>query len=911
MTAAELNDFGFLEQHWPPLYELARKAELVAESDCEMAAVRLRSYAERMVDYLFRHFELPVIKTDTLHDRLKKLERGDLLDRRLLAKFHTLRKFGNKGAHNSGVPAEKILDLLVDAWSLGCWFCRLIRPDIAWYIPPYGSPQSVPLDVITGLPDRQSTASTSTLNVFRYPEDRVRRIRDDVARAMATVDPRVRDLRTRLTIQEAFSDPLNDDQGRCIAAVDDFLRDSNQRVFLLKGSAGTGKTYVAQGIIEFLAAQGRACQIAAPTGRSAKIIGAKAQQEARTLHSLIYDFRNVEEHGHEEASPGLETFKFYGKISANRDQANTVYLIDEASLISDVYAESDFYRSGSGYLLQDLMEYIGFGNSENDRKIIFLGDPAQLAPVGMNTSPALDAEYLKATFGIVPTEYQLREVVRQAADSRVLHNVEPIRKSLDNKTFGGLSFDFGDDVQRIASDEEAINTYLQAVEDSKPDLPIIITRSNAEASKFNHAVRAQLFPEEPYVIRGDRLLISANMIVDGHFLANGEFVRVSAAARAIERRSVNLRKRNAETNETEVIEVNLIFRDVDLAIATDDGSEAILRVKILDDFLHQGDSVISAEMQRALYVDFLKRHPELQHGERVRLSSALREDPYFNSLRAKFGYAVTCHKAQGGEWKQVFVICPKEDPRNAQYYRWLYTAMTRASGTLYLVNPPGKIVVKVAGPDRWLVSDKQQLSNHDPAGISDTDELSMSPLEAFRSGLLTQLRTLLEGTNIRIADVAHYPYHEAYFFDRLSDGLKIAIHYNGQFEVTKITASQESKFRDELMQILAPLSGILPGLPATESKDTGVPSRPFLVNFHNQLLERLLSCGIEFASLREQQWSQRYTFQKGSHTVVLDVFYDGQNRLKTCVPIRPTISTPGADLSLLREILHVITDIIV
>lgn len=899
----ELNRFGFLAQNWSNLYDFARKAEIASENDPEIAALRLRSYAEQMVELLFTHFGIDLIDADGLNDRLQLLEKGDLLDRRLLSKLHTLRKFGNKGAHGKGVPAEKVQDLLFDAWSLGCWFCRLVRPDVEWMIRPYDQQQvNFSVELPTASPDRESTASSITTNVLKFPEDRIRRIRDDVARAMSMVDPRVRDLRTRMTILEAFSDPLNDDQAACIALVDDFLSNPDKRILLLKGDAGTGKTYIAQGIIDYLAAQGRASQVAAPTGRAAKVIGEKAEQEARTLHSLIYDFSNLTEFGHEDGPPGLETFKFYASVAVNRDQANTVYIVDEASLISDIYSESDFYRSGSGYLLQDLIAYVGFNNSENDRKIIFLGDPAQLTPVGMKVSPALDAEYLKDNFGIQPVEYQLRQVVRQKEDSGVLRNVRPIRKALENGNYGGIGFDFDDDVRRITTDE-IVPAYMRALADSKSDQPIVISRSNAEASEINHAVRARLFPGQSYVREGDRLLISANTFVNGHFLANGEFVRVATAEEAVERRTVTLRTRNAETNETEVVDVVLTFRDADLALILGDGTEVIQSVKLLDDFLHNGEAGLSAERQRALYVDFLKRHPDLRRDEPGLLHQALCSDPYFNAVRAKFGYAVTCHKAQGGEWRHVIVLCPSAgDPRNADYFRWLYTAMTRASRTLYLVNPP-EVRIRVAGPD--------VMASSPGFDARATNNVSASPVEEFRSNLLANIRKMLEGTDIQIEDIAHYPYQETYFFGRPPDGTKVVIHYNGKFQVGKMAANQESQFRDELMTILAPLTGTVPGQSGQEPTSSGLPTRPFLLAFHNQLVDGLSKRGIDVTSLKEQQWSQRYTCQKNSQIAVVDVFYDGKNRLKNCVPISPTAFTPGADMSLLREVLMVMTDIIV
>ncbi|CDZ41644.1 Exonuclease V subunit alpha, partial CDS, partial [Neorhizobium galegae bv. officinalis] len=271
------------------------------------------------------------------------------------------------------------------------------------------------------------------------------------------------------------------------------MADPKQRVFLLKGYAGTGKTFLAKGITEFLAAQGRAFRLAAPTGRAAKIISEKTGREARTAHSQIYDFGDLREYTAGDDELGSETFKFYAKIRSNQDQANAVYIVDEASLLSDVYSESEFFRSGTGYLLHDLISYVGFNHGETDRKIIFVGDPAQLPPVGMYTSPALDAEYLRQHFGLKAVGYELKDVLRQKADSGVIRNVMPLRESLSAGSFSSLGFVFDDDVQRLRADD-ILPLYMSSRTESGPMASIVIARSNSEAADLNRSIRGALFP---------------------------------------------------------------------------------------------------------------------------------------------------------------------------------------------------------------------------------------------------------------------------------------------------------------------------------------------------------------------------------------------------------------------------------
>lgn len=915
------DSFHFLQRFWPDLHDLGRKAEQAATREPDLAAIRLRGLTEAMVIKLSGHLGLRHDPAHSHFDRLALLENVDLLDARLLSKFHAIRKVGNNAAHNGKVTQAQAEDLLDDAWSLSCWFCRFMRPDIEWLTPARQNAKSFPPRASAKAEDvsveRQPTVPGRPSNVLKFPEERVRRIREQVSRAMAEVDPRVRQLRTTITLHEAFTESLSGDQVACLDALSTFLASPEQRIFLLKGYAGTGKTFLAKGITEYLSAQGRAFRLAAPTGRAAKVISEKTGRDARTLHSEIYNFGDLKEYAAGDQELGSETFKFYAEIASNRDQANTVYIVDEASLLSDVYSESEFFRSGTGYLLHDLISYVRFEHGETDRKIIFVGDPAQLPPVGMSASPALDADYLRKHFGLGAAEYELKEVLRQKADSGVIRNVMPLRDSLAKGTFGSLSFDFDQDVRRLRADE-VLPLYMAARSTGDVNIPIVITRSNREAASYNRAIRDAIFPQRDFVAAGDRLIVTANAFVNGSFLANGEFVDVVDAETMVERRSVNLRHRNEETGTVDVIEVPLVFRDVQLTVSSPEGGDTVLTAKILDDHLHDSRAGLDAAQQRALYVDFLKRHPDLKRGhERELLSQIIRQDPYFNALRVRFGYAVTCHKAQGGEWGHVFVSCPSgQNPRSADYFRWLYTAMTRASGRLYLIDPP-EVRLKVAGPDWWSPSEASttptdgQLSPSAQTGGAASVAAAMSPQEAFRLGVLSRVRDLLAGTDVEIDDVAHHQYQEAFYLRRDLDTARVNISYNGKFKITAVTVPPTGSFSEQLGERLRPLVGqsIGSALPATGiggTPDVPSPTRPFLAQFHDRLLPLLEERQIHVVGLQEQAWSQRYTFSRGGDAAVVDVFYDGRDRFTKCMPINVG-GRPVPSGTLLPEVLEILT----
>ena len=871
-AAVSLESFGLLLPLWPDLHTLADEAEQNADKLPDFTTIRLRSFSEVMVCHIFRNHSLPLSNEESQFDRLQLLQQEELLDRRVLGLLHTIRKLGNIAAHGKrSVSIEEARNLVDDALSLTAWFCLHMRPDIDWQARRC-SPPNATTQVLETSPGVHPVGVGEISGQNRA-----------AGRLVSLVRPPL----TRISLWDMFEQDLTADQQRCISALDGFLADDTQRVFLLKGYAGTGKTFLAGGLTEFLLVQGRMFSLAAPTGRAAKVIAKKTGLSARTIHSLIYDYSDMTENTEDDDDESA-TFKMIAKVRNNEDPIDSVVIIDEASLVSNVYSESEFFRSGSGHLLQDLIAHVGSTHSGNARKIIFIGDPAQLPPVGMSSSPALDADYLRETFGLDADSYEPTEIVRQKIDSAVIHNVMPLREGVVSGRFSSLTFSFDEDVIRLPKDH-VTPLYMKVREGRGPQAPIIVTHSNAEAAHFNRAIRTVLFPGTETVAAGDSVIVAANGFCGPHYVANGEILRIDSVETAIERRSVQLLQKIGNSKISEPIDVALNFREVMVALPQPDGDDLILKAKILEDFLHGDDASLDSVQQRALYVDFLKRHKHIDRKkERDEFQLALRSDPYFNALRLRFGYAITCHKAQGGEWSHVIVSCAtRQNPRSSDYFRWLYTAMTRTSGKLYLVDPPEVKLKDVTRSDP-------------PPPDPDGSHPDIAPQAVFRQWLQDEIRKRLAGTGVEIEDIAHHPYREAYFLKRIVNAVRIDFAYKGNWTISGVTCPKPDSFAEDIMARLAGLSGQKPGTSGAGAAESSPRDRPFLKDFHDRLVAALTRKGIRVMSLTELAWSQRYVLARGSDSITVDIFYNGKNQLTKFTRINPS-SNPTPSLVELQE----------
>jgi hypothetical protein len=717
---------------------------------------------------------------------------------------------------------------------------------------------------------------------------------------------------------------LTPGQAEVVIHLGNFLDSNSHDVFLLKGHAGTGKTFLIDALVKLLRAQRRTYALSAPTGRAARVIQEKTQADASTIHGMIYDFDKIEEHK-TEGVEGSETYKLIVSMSVNDAPADTVFITDEASLISDQYSEAEFFQFGSGYLLRDLMHFVNFDNNKHRKKLILIGDDAQLPPVGMSFSPALSADYLVKNFGVRVFDYELSDVVRQKADSGILSNVQPLRESLKNGIYNKLAFDTKPaDVDCIGMDQ-VVSTFLEASGNRVNNSSVVITRSNAEAGMFNRSIRERLFLDQPEAAPGDKLMVVKNTKVSGIRISNGDFAFVRSISNNRNVRRVTLRRKNEETGAVENIPVELSFRDAELGLRLVDGSAVFVTTNILENLLYEDRPQLSSDENKALYVDFCQRHVDLRKDPQA-FRQALMDDPFFNALRVKFGYAITCHKAQGSEWDTAIVSCTSlGNPLAAENFRWLYTACTRAKSHLFLLDPPRIEIgsgIKTAGLAPGLLS-ASTTSSHSEAtaasrtlGVAETESPASDdpdrPAPAdFRQVIRQRVEALLAGAAIEIEGIDHNQYQEAYFFRRDDSQARINICYNGKLQITRVIAAQPGELTDMLM---AELSGMVgescAALPGATPKVAGACSvqkpsfaHQFLEEFHQKLSSRMQAYSIDVIGLEQKQWFQRYSFQRLGEHAAVDIYYNGKHVFTKCQPVG-YVREPSA---LLRDVIEILT----
>ena len=445
-----------------------------------------------------------------------------------------------------------------------------------------------------------------------------------------------------------------------------FMTDRDERaVMILRGSAGTGKTSLAGAIVRTMLELRQKVSLLAPTGRAAKVFSLNANQPAATIHRSIY---------REKAFTGLDG-KFNLNVNLFHDR---LFMVDEASMISLSSGNTTF---GSGCLLDDLIQYV-----YNDRncRMLLVGDKAQLPPVGEEESPALRADVLRA-YGLTVYECDLNEVLRQSRDSGILYNATVIRQMITHDEVTQLPkirFNSFADIS-IVSGDELIERLASSYSEVGIDETMVITRSNKRANVFNQGIRNMVLGREEELTTGDMLMVVKNKYKNAPsplspehgeekqpaltFIANGD--------RAVVRRVRNIREF-----------YGFRFADVSLEFPDYDNAEEDMIV-ILDALMTEAPA-LTQEQNEQLFQRVLEDYEDIPlKADRMK---KVREDEYYNALQVKFGYAITCHKAQGGQWAHIYLDqgYMTDEMLTPDYIHWLYTAFTRATEHLYLVNWP-------------------------------------------------------------------------------------------------------------------------------------------------------------------------------------------------------------------------------
>jgi hypothetical protein len=950
-------NFHLLADQWPELYRHAALAEQYVQGDPATATIKLRCFAESLVGFLYRHLGLRSNPEDGLFERLTSYQFESIVETSIRQKLHAIRIVGNKAAHGKEVAKEQALQILKDAYLLGHWIYSTFysghaQPGYPEFEGPV-SPEELNSHLkatnedlriqLESAKEELQKLQTDELRaqeqiVVDISEEKLSRFHQASAAAASRIDLGEEATRRLLSLEDSFSEyNLTNGQVELTKKLGDFLSSRNESVFLLRGYAGTGKTFITKGLTEYFRAIGRNYVLAAPTGKAAKVIVNKTKSPAYTLHRTIYSFKDIREYTDADVE-GTETYKFYAELSVNASPADTVFIVDEASMVSDAYSEAEFFRFGSGYILRDFLKYVNLDHNDHSKKIIFIGDDAQLPPVSMSFSPALDEKYLLREYGVRSTSYELTEVVRQKADSGVMVNSIMLRNAMKNRVFNQLAVDFNTpDIQPI-NHGDLMGRYLDSCGGKINGESIVIAYSNADVAAYNRQIREHFFPGCEHVQAGDKVMALSNSSAYGFFICNGDFGIIREILRATEFRQVTIKRRNEETGVVESASISLAFKDVVVGFRDIDGTAKFFEAKIIESLLYSDLPSLSSDESKALYIDFCMRNKGLTRGG-PEFKNTLMSDPYFNALRLKFGYAITCHKAQGSEWNNVFVKCKTNQNQLTEgYFRWFYTAITRTADRLWLLDSPnlkiGSGLKSVRRPGIGMlnptptqqdapasfdlqgnqiagvyrsVKEEQAVTSYSLSGVQrpiGVDETYGIPEGAkFLLGLLGRVRELIADHGISIDSITHQQYQEAYIFSRGNEFARVDIGYDSKEKIKRVTTPIPSPLSVDVKNILTPLVGrsIAGGsvLPADQIQFED----DFINDFHQRLIPLAAERQINIQNAEKYQWHVRYSFARGNDVAVCDMFFDGKKRFTKYQPLI-TACSPG---SLLPDIEVILT----
>ena len=728
---------------------------------------------------------------------------------------------------------------------------------------------------------------------------------------------------------------LTKEQQQAVDAISRFASEESSDVFVLRGSAGTGKTTIIAEIARALYARRKSCIALAPTGRAARILGEKldralgtAAPDAGTIHRSIYDMREltVNEEATDPNDPGM---RFIFSLKTDEPTASVI-IVDEASMVGDVAAKGDFIQFGSGRLLSDLIRFARVKREgrtdERVSKILFVGDPAQLPPVSDPNSPALDEKYLRESLGLSVETFELRQVLRQAAHSAILNAATRLRDSLRERVYTTFNIPpmIGEIEER--TDTEAVTEISDALSRSASSVAIVF--SNAAALEYNRSVRERLWGDESRAPRaGDVLLVNRNSSL--YPLNNGDLVRVHSTDETFEEHQVPIRGHGL---------VTLRFRTAKVISP----AGVMIECRVMENLLDSPSRELSALEQRALLVFFEKRHPHLKpKSSEFRL--AIRTDSYMNALQVKFGYAMTCHKAQGGEWETAIVdFRATTAGANENFFRWAYTAITRAQRRVLLVSPPSFSPISTLGwnghtdlyrpqqaaaPFKPTVSPKERAAttesvasgpsepvtaptvqqvvppmNHEPPPTSQSSTTGgPSPLPAqtghgsmqetdtpqgdpdwtrfgFQQGteplfeFHCRLRAAWGALGITIDEVEHLQYKERYRLSRPPDQTSVEYNYKKGFRPTSVTAGPGVTTSPQLQRAATDAAHALMGGASALAPDTA-----------SELLLGAIDAALAASLIRRQSvqafpYRLRVELTDGVRTGCIDFTYNGKGQ---------------------------------
>jgi hypothetical protein len=566
---------------------------------------------------------------------------------------------------------------------------------------------------------------------------------------------------------------------------DRFLQDDHQRpIMIVRGAAGTGKSTVISEFARRAELSGLHAVLLAPTGRAARVLQQHTKQSAGTIHGCIYNLSELREQTGETEQPVL---RFELKKSA--DLVNTVFIVDEASMVGNRESFDENLRFGSGKLLTDLLHYVFHDHPDGRRKLVFVGDHCQLPPIGDTASPALDRESLRQIASANIYEAELTDILRQLAGSALIQQAHALRSAIVGKRYDSLIWNSGADLQLHEDSESFFAAYQASIQ--QLGRPHLVCFRNVTVQDWNQRIREEAFRRDPDIEPGDLLVVQRNHLKSG--LRNGDFVRVLELGKRIER---------------PFKKVLLVFREA--VLGEEERSEIMHECLILENQLLSPERNLSSEEEQARWVLFKMDYAqlfrsqtqsgELPMGQEITLTSrdqsekylptsikeALQTDPFWNALQVRYGYATTCHKAQGGEWEEVFVHCDRGSRgglHSNDFFRWLYTAVTRSKVRLHILDAPS------FRPWDGLVPGAD---NARPQDQTVTQQKPAPQAMDFASLVKEAIRQAVKDRNARMVDLDVKPF---LFRVRVEAGDQCAqfdLHYSGKQELRSLNWNSET-----------------------------------------------------------------------------------------------------------------------
>jgi|TARA_B110000902_G_scaffold239220_1_gene287743 hypothetical protein len=597
---------------------------------------------------------------------------------------------------------------------------------------------------------------------------------------------------------------INQEQQNAVNQINDFLQ-SDTNIFILQGYAGTGKTTLIKGIVKYLQEKKKLFNVMAPTGRAAKVLRDKTGF-GKTIHSSIYKLKDLKTINSESKELADHSVRYLFPIDLE-SKNERVLIVDEASMISSRESKNELFDFGTNFLLNDLLTHTFKTN--NNSKIIFVGDPAQLPPVGDNQSKALEIDYFNE-LGYSCGFSELKQVMRQD-DNLILENANSIRELLKEASRNTFELKYDQESFIKLDSYDVVDKFTKLYPNPEIGDGVVISYSNAQSYHYNFAIREVLYPEKNEIVAGDIIMINNNNQYSYNTeLFNGDLAKVVHVSEHIVEQSapVYIDRNNKKVQEI----LKLKFREIAFRVPHFDED---ICCYIIDDLLNSIDRDLSLDITKMLYINFVMRFNQEQEKRKERglskfkvgsneFKDKLIKDPFYNAVKIKYGYAITCHKSQGGEWDKVFVDYSGRIGVSNDALRWCYTATTRGVNKVYAINPP-----HLTSFSKLKISEINNVSQI-PNNALYLENVNVSPfhnegMHKAKSLKYWEVKEKLEATSYKISNVESREYLERYTIDGilgekyiLQASHKGSGHFVNQFEVVNKTESTEEQVLEEV-----------------------------------------------------------------------------------------------------------------